>query len=196
MTCFSTRAVALLLLFSVAGCGALSGPPVRLYVLGEIAPPVAALVDESGRPVFVLKTVQVPDYLDNQDMLTRALDNEVVASRSGRWAERLSIGMTRTLITALSERAPGYVLLAATPAFGAVPRQITVDIDAFDARADGQIFLAARWSIGSAGGDVAAGGRVGLVGSARALGDANLAAATTAILYRLADAIAVTLPPG
>ncbi len=195
MKMLSLPSLAVLLSLGLTGCGGLAGAPVKLYVLGDAAAPVATGAVPTDRPILELKTVQLPDYLDNQDILTRGAANEVVASVAGRWAERLSVGMTRALAADLGLRLPGYVLISAPPAFGATPRQIHVDVDAFDARADGRVYLAARWSITKTSGDLAASARVSLVEPVSAPGDVGLAAAMSRVLHRLADAIAASTPP-
>jgi len=187
---------AAVLVFGLAGCGALGGAPVKLYVLGDAAPPVAAAPAGIERPVLELKTVQLPDYLDNQDILIRGPANEVVASASGRWAERLSVGVTRALVADLGARMPGYVVLGTPPAFGDTPRRLHVEFDAFDARADGRVYLAARWSITSPSGGVLAAARVALVEPTQGPMDVAVAAAMSRILNRLADAIASSQPAG
>ena len=190
----TSAAVAAAMLFGLAGCGGLGGVPVKLYVLGEATPPVAAASTVVERPALEVKPVQLPDYLDNQDILVRGAANEVVASAAGRWAERLSVGATRALAADLAVRLPGYVIVAAPPAFGATPSQIHVDVDAFDARADGRIYLSARWSMTSPSGGVLAAARAALVEKTEGQGDAAIAAAMSRVLHRLADAMAASLP--
>jgi uncharacterized lipoprotein YmbA len=182
------------MLIGLAGCGGLGGAPVKLYVLGDAAVPIAATAAVVGRPALELKTVQMPDYLDNQDILIRGAANEVVASPTGRWAERLSIGATRALAADLAARLPAYVILSAPPAFGSAPEQIHVDLDAFDARADGRVYLSARWSVTAPGGDVMAAANVALVEPTQGQADAAIAAAMSRILSRLADAISASVP--
>jgi uncharacterized lipoprotein YmbA len=91
---------------------------------------------------------------------------------------------------------PGYVVLGTPPAFGDTPRRIHVEFDAFDARADGLVYLAARWSITSPSGGVLAAARVALVEPTQARTDSAVAAAMSRILHRLADAIAAAPPAG
>lgn len=186
--------ISIVLLIGLAGCGGLGGAPVKLYVLGDAAAPIAATAAAVGRPSLELRTVQMPDYLDNQDILIRGAANEVVASPTGRWAERLSVGVTRALAGDLAARLPGYVILSAPPAFGATPQQIHVDLDAFDARLDGRVYLSARWSITTPGDDLLASARVALVEPTESQADGAIAAAMSRILHRLADAIAASVP--
>src|ERR1700722_17272033 len=138
------RFAALVPVLVVAGCAA--SPPVRLYVLGD--PPTPALVTtaQSGRPVIQLLPVSVPNYLDTTEILVRSGRNEVKASPTGRWAERLSVGVTHALSTTLITRLPGVVIITDPPI---VPpaQQIMIDVQAFEVRADGYCGLTAQWTV-------------------------------------------------
>src|SRR3974390_3262476 len=101
--------VVLVLGSALTGCGS-AGPPPVIYVLG--APPLAAVSSELlvGRPVVELKHVTVPDYLDVSDIMVRQSANALTSSQTGRWGERLSVGITRALPANLSGRLPGFVV--------------------------------------------------------------------------------------
>jgi uncharacterized lipoprotein YmbA len=192
----TSAAVAVSMLFGLAGCGSLGGVPVKLYVLGEAPSPVEAASTRLDRPALELKTVRLPDYLDTQDILIRGGANEVVASTAGRWAERLSVGVTRALVTDLGARLPGYTVVATPSVSGATSSQIYVDFDAFDARVDGSIYLLARWSMTSPSGGVPTELRVALIERTEGAADGAIAAGMSRILHRLADAIAASLLAG
>jgi uncharacterized lipoprotein YmbA len=61
---------------------------------------------------------------------------EIVASQTARWAERLSIGVTRTVALSLAGSLPQLVVTASPP-LDAPKWQVLIDIDAFDAQVDG-----------------------------------------------------------
>lgn len=122
----------------------LSGPLPAQYVLGASPPATATTVPQTGLPVVEVKRVQVPDYLDTTDILERR-GNQLVPSSTGRWGERLSIGIARALIASLASRLP-HLLVTATPV-ARPARQILVDVAAFEARPDHQVVLVARWTI-------------------------------------------------
>ena len=88
------------------GCG-LSGPPPAEYIIGTAPTPASVTTPLTGRPIIEVKPVQLADYLDTRDLLVRS-GNQVVASRSGRWGERLSVGMTRALATSLAVNNPRW----------------------------------------------------------------------------------------
>jgi hypothetical protein len=69
---------------------------------------------------------------------------------SGRWGERLSLGITRALAASLTARLPDFVVTTTAPV-NAPRRRLLVDVTSFEARADGQVVLATRWTITGSG---------------------------------------------
>ena len=128
----------------VAGC--MSGRARQIYVLSDAvdAPPdkQAAM----GRTELQLERVLVPDYLDTTDILLRVGEHELHASSSGRWGERLSLGIMHALWADLAIRLPQDGITLARPAERSA-RQILVNVDAFDVWPNGHCVLAANWSI-------------------------------------------------
>ena len=173
--------------FALAACA--SGPPPAFYVLGAMPPAATRTVPETGVPVVLVKPVMVPDYLDTTDLVVRD-GGEVIPSRTGRWGERLSVGITRTLAAGLADRLPCMKVTAAQSPERPV-RQVLVDVDAFEARTDGLIILTARWSImdGAGRGPMLA-ERITLTVPLAGTGDAAIVAAMTRAVSDLADRIA------
>jgi uncharacterized protein len=126
------------------GCG-LSGPPPAEYIIGTAPAPASVTTPLTGRPIIEVKPVQLPDYLDTRDLLVRR-GNQVVASQSGRWGERLSVGMTRALATSLAARLRGVDVTTAAPVERPT-RQVLVDVTTFEASANQEVVLVARWAI-------------------------------------------------
>jgi hypothetical protein len=138
-----------LALFSTALCGiaacSLPEPLPAVYVLGSMPRATATEAPQTGLLVVEVKRVQLPDYLDTTDIVERR-GNQLVPSSTGRWGERLSVGMTRALTAALAARLPGTAVTAMPPVERPA-RQIQVDVAAFEARADHQLVLVVRWTI-------------------------------------------------
>jgi len=179
-----TSLVSIAVAVFVAGCA--SSPTVRMYVLGDPASsaPVASI--ESGRTVVHLSPVSVPDYLDTEDILIRSAANEVKASPRGRWAERLSLGVTHALAAALAAGLPSTVIVTKQPVVRPT-QQIVVDVEVFEIRPDGRCLLIVRWNI--LGGDDLHGLRSGhdtFVEQAADGSDAAIASAMTRAIDRLA----------
>lgn len=127
----------------LACCG--SGPPQRTYVLGSQTVQSAGIWSESGLPVIALDRVSVPDYLDSSDILRHTGPNELTASSTGRWGERLSQGLTNALKSSLSRQLPRTVI---STTFGEKSdRRIQVEIERFDIEADGRCLISAKWQV-------------------------------------------------
>ncbi len=174
----------------ISGCG--SAPTIRIYELGNPAPATAGVWSESGLPIIELKTVSVPDYLDSSDILRSVGPNEVTPSPTGRWGERLSLGVTHALASALTQRLPKTVI--ETAANIEPGRRLLVDIEQFEIAADGKCLLAARWRLTTAEGSTSAAGERGTFSEAAgSIDDAAIAAAMTRDVDQLADRIAQTV---
>ena len=188
MTCpqpFGLAASALIIL--LAGCG--SGASVRNYELGSAAPMATGTGAEAGLPIIELMNVSVPDYLDSSDILRRTGANELTASPSGRWAERLSQGLTHALAADLRARLPHDVIT--TDAGGAPTRRLLVDVESFEIAADGRCLLTARWRLAAGeGAPIGAGEHGSFSETAGSKDDAAVAAAMSRAVDQLADRIA------
>jgi len=170
----------------LVGCG--SSFALKIYELGDPAPPAFGVWTENGLPIVELKIVTVPDYLDSSDILRRSGQNEVIASPAGRWGERLSLGLTHSLAAALSARLPTTVI---TTAFTSAPRrQIFVDIEKFDIEPDGRCLIAARWQIMTSDGQIALHEHGTFGTTATATDDPAIAVAMTQAVDQLAAEIA------
>ena len=138
------RIVFAILSICPVGCG-LSGPPPAEYVIGTVPTPARVTIPLTGRPIIEVKPVQLPDYLDTRELLVRR-GNQVVASKSGRWGERLSVGITRALAASLAARLRGLTVTT-TPPVEQAARQVLVDVTSFEARDNQEVVLVARWSV-------------------------------------------------
>jgi uncharacterized lipoprotein YmbA len=196
--------LAMAALLFLAGCAA--SPLPRIYVLSTPVAPVPDVVNEAGRLVVELPTVALPDYLDSTDILLRDGQNELKPSTTGRWGERLSLGITHALEVSLARQLPG-VLVTHSTAQGQPTVSLLVNVEAFDVHPDGQCVLTARWMIPGDDGQSAtisqqgtfvtkATGSVGATGSPAVLPDAAIVSAMAAALDQLADRIAVSLRRG
>jgi uncharacterized lipoprotein YmbA len=102
-------------------------------------------VSQEGWPIVEVKRVQLPDYLDTTNIVERR-GNQLVPSSTGRWSERLSVGMTRALSASLAARLPKMLVTATTPVERPA-RLLVVDVTAFEWREDSQVVLVARSTI-------------------------------------------------
>jgi len=187
--------LAVTVLIALIGCS--SSPVPRTYVLSTPADPVAGVRNEAGRPVVELPTVSLPDYLDSSDILLRDGRNELKPSVTGKWGERLSVGITHALEISLARRLPG-ILVTHTPMPGQPGRRVLVDVTAFDFQPDGRCVLTARWTIPGNDQQAAAIAEQGTFvtvsqASSGGFSDAAVVSAMAAAVDQLADRIANSL---
>jgi uncharacterized protein len=90
--------------------------------------------------------VLITDYLDTTDILLRVGAHEIHESATGRFGERLSLGVTHALRSDLASRLPLYTIVLAQSAERPA-RQILFNVDAFDVRPTGRCVLVADWTI-------------------------------------------------
>lgn len=179
----------------LTGCASLPAP--RIYVLdppGAGASPVVSLRD---RPPVALLPVVVPDYLDTTDILLRGDGHEIVARESGRWGERLSVGVTHALASALQARRPDLGIASAAVVDDR-PRRLLVHIDALDTWPDGRCALTARWTLLDSDGQTvlaSLAARFSIPAAAMPTpGDADIVDSVSRIVGELAQTIAASLP--
>ena len=183
-------------LFAAAALGlaacSLPGPPPAQYVLDPVPAATATTVSQTALPIVEVGRVQLPDYLDTTDILERR-GNQLVPSETGRWGERLSIGMTHALVISLASRLPGMMVTGTTPA-GRPALQVLVDVGAFESRPEGQVVLVARWVVadGVSRRTIAA-QQTSLVDAVAGSGDSAVVAAMSHLVEELAGQLAAGL---
>lgn len=172
----------------IDGCS-LSGPLPNEYLLSAMPAATATTVRQTGLPVVELKRVQLPDYLDTTDILQRR-GIQLIPSPTGRWGERLSVGMSRALTASLAARLPRMVVTA-TPPVERPSWQILVDVADFESRADKQVVLVARWSVADgASRHIIVAEQTSLVEPVAGTDDSALVTAMSHAVQNLADQIA------
>jgi uncharacterized lipoprotein YmbA len=186
------------LLLCAAACS--SVPPRRIYLLTPPIDPTAPTTttpSPTGDPaapkqLLEVRRVLVPDYLDNADILMRLGRDEVKASGSGRWGERLSLGLTHAIGADLAARMPQYSIVqdgSSNP-----QRQLRITITALDLWQNGRCVLSANWSIVDQDSSMPVTSGSGMfdspsTGGAPTTTDAILVEAVARALGKLADSI-------
>jgi len=168
--------------------GACASAPVELVALPP-APAAQASTTRTGETVLV-REVSLPSYLDGFPVVIARAGSVLVVSRNTEWAERPSIGVTRVLRDALSERfGTSRVLIAGD---GRIPdADLSVEFLALDPHPD-SLHLDARWSFTCTGGRGGAAGRTYLVVSMERATPEAAADAMSHALAALADVLAAT----
>ncbi|AHJ63346.1 Hypothetical protein GbCGDNIH3_1455 [Granulibacter bethesdensis] len=136
----SALALSALLLF--AGCAA---PALRVYTLSAQESRAPAPESIPARQIIGLSRVQVPDYLDTQDIILRH-GQELHRSSNGRWATRLSLGITAAIGDRLATRWPDAQIVQG-PQSQSPDSRIQIVVTRFDVGEDGQALLEAGWTI-------------------------------------------------
>jgi uncharacterized lipoprotein YmbA len=120
-------------------------PPLTLYTLG--APPSASDAAPLGRRPVVIAVARVtlPDQLDTEDILVRD-GSTLRRSTRGRWASRLSLGITDRLTERLAQRRPD-ALVTDRPLTDTPSVRLLVNIGRLDVTTAGVATLDADWII-------------------------------------------------
>lgn len=128
---------------SLAAC---SSPETRFYVLAAMP---TAKTAESGQEIAVgVGPVELPDYLDRPQIVTRSGQNQLNLAEFDRWGESLKDNATEVLAENLAVLLPSkkisvYPWKRSTQ----VDYQVVVKITRFDRAEGGDAVLLARWSI-------------------------------------------------
>lgn len=141
------RAIRPLLLASgvlLTGCAA--GPPPSLYVLDfPIEKELAGI--ERGITVGV-GPIELPQYLDRPQIVSRASPNRLETSELHQWAEPLKTGVARVLVVAIGRRLDtNRVYIVPRRIRTALDYRVEIDIGRFDGAIGQGATLAARWSL-------------------------------------------------
>lgn len=135
------------LLPMLAAC--VGSAPERIYALNGTAESGARIVASHAVAELQLARVLVPDYLDTTQIMVRAGPHELHSSRTGRWAERLSLGITHGLLIDLARELTPDAVTLSQPAESSAPL-LEVEVESLDVLADGHCVLLASWTLSSA----------------------------------------------
>jgi uncharacterized lipoprotein YmbA len=122
-----------------------AAPPLTLYTLALPPAPVAAAPLGAKPVVVALTRVMVPDELDTEEIVFR--DGSILRrSQKGRWATRLSAGITGRLTSRLAERRPD-LLFTDRPLSDSPSYRLLINIGRLDVNDRGVAVLDADWLI-------------------------------------------------
>jgi uncharacterized lipoprotein YmbA len=143
-------AVAVLGLGLVGLMGCTKSEPSRFYVLDPGAGLEAAETGTSTRQGVAVGVgpVEIPQYLDRPQIVTRVSANSLDLGEFDQWAGRLSEDVSRVLAEQLSDLlATDNVSVFPWSGSARVDYQVTVKVLAFEADGAGTSSLDARWEI-------------------------------------------------
>ncbi len=137
---------------AVVGCLG-SSRPSRFYTLAPAAVRDApALADTGGGPPLAIGPVEIPGYLDRQQIVTRTGENELVVSEFDRWGGSLEREIASAVVATAADRLARRRILVfpwrsipPTAATGAYRASIT--ISRFDGTLGRSVVLRGRWQL-------------------------------------------------
>jgi uncharacterized lipoprotein YmbA len=135
---------------ALAGCVG-SSRPSRFYTLAPVDVRHAATATGADATLAV-GPVEIPDYVDRHQIVTRAGTNELVVSEFDRWAGSLQEEITRSLVAVLADRLASRNVVVATgrsarllPA--ASTYRVAVTLSRFDGVLGRSVVLGGRWAL-------------------------------------------------
>lgn len=197
MLCSSLRSRSLALalgVFTLGGCA--TSPPSQFYLMTPLPEAEAPTPGGQGGPALGVGPVKLPPYLDRPELVSRSGANALELSEFNRWAEPLEDSFKRVLAMNLGVLAgTDRVSLFPWPRSAPLDYQVVINVDRFDAAANNEVVLIARWHVlaGDEGRPVRAGRAVITEPVASADYEA-LAGAMSVTVANLARQIAAAIP--
>ncbi len=130
----------------LTGCA--SSPPTRFYVLSNLSQPARPALNTARDVAVGVGPVELPDYLDRQQIVTRSGQNELNLAEFDKWGETLKDNANQVLAENLAVLLPSKkVLTHPWKRSTALDYQVVVKITRFDHTEGGETVLQARWNI-------------------------------------------------
>lgn len=138
---------ALFTVLLLAGCASQS-PRVDFYMLSADATGNAGVSGSCSGQAVSVGPINWPRYLDQPRIVTRTGSNRLEMNEFSRWGGSLEDEFSRTLIRNLSVLLQSELVVnyRRSVHFSPVYR-VEMDIQQFDGQLDGDVMLAAKWSI-------------------------------------------------
>jgi uncharacterized lipoprotein YmbA len=133
----------------LSGCG--SSRPAKFYTLSPVQPTVSTGKHTSlsdGAVTVGIGPVEIPDYLDRPQVVTRTAQNELAVSEFDRWGGSLRPDITRVVMENLSVLlTSNQVSVVPWTRGGILHYRVALDVNRFDATPGGEVRLKAKWTI-------------------------------------------------
>ena len=150
---FSRSGVIVLILLGVVLSGCITtnpSQPAKFYLLSPMSESKKAPQVEAGEGRFAIGVgpVQIPEYLNRPQIVSRKSTIELFLDEFNKWAEPLEDNFTRVLAENLANILHTEPI-AIFPSRGSIPvdYRVTVDVIRFDGMMGKDITLIARWAI-------------------------------------------------
>ena len=135
--------------FLLIGCG--SSQPPRFYTLQSVISQAPAVDSRSKKESLIslgVGPVEIPDYLDEAQIITRAGRNQLTVAEFDLWGGSLKEGVGRVLLEDLSSfLAPHGVTVVSWRSYMPTTYRVPVNIIRLDAVRGGDVLLQARWVV-------------------------------------------------
>jgi len=147
---------------ALAGCIGGASKPSRFYTLNPVRTAVVDGMDGSGQSgtpeaSIGILPVEIPDYLDRPEIVTRTKLNELQLAEYERWGGDLRSDIARVLAENLSAQYPERRVAVITGRrILPVEYRVAVNVTRLDAVPGSNVWLQAHWSIVDEGGRVLA----------------------------------------
>jgi len=173
----------------LSGCLSLGGSDVASFYLLSSIPRQASA--SQGRPLVVgVGPIDVPEYLNRPQIVTRIGPNQLRLAEFHKWAEPLDNGIARVLAANLAASLPVEAVFFPWRRSAAIDYQILVQVQRFDTDSEGNATLQARWALLGKGGATELVARSDVfVASSVATSHADRAAAMSRVLADLSASI-------
>ncbi len=139
-------AALLAVMFVQSGCGTTS--PTKFFVLSPAATLPAPAPDGTRVLRLGVGPLDLPEYLDRPQIVTRTANSELRLADDRRWAEPLRDNFTGP--EAMTSRPPGYYRgthVSVVAVYNQIDYQIIVKVLRFEGDTSGNVTLVARWTI-------------------------------------------------
>lgn len=134
--------------FLAAGCG--TSAPSRFYTLSSLksAGSVQEPAGENIGTIVRIGPVNIPDYMDRPQIVTRTGQNEIHVAEFDRWGGSLRNDVSRVLIEDLSSiLAAGRITVVSWKQYAPGAYRVPLTISRLDVKPGGNLYLKAQWSI-------------------------------------------------
>jgi uncharacterized protein len=141
----------LAILLVLAGC---ASKPSRFYTLNAITTPEGVQKGslEAKSLIVAIGPIEIPDYLNQAQIVTRSTQNELKVAEFDRWAGSLDKDVSRVLIEDLSLLlSPENISLLLWRASSALEPsfsfRIIIHLDRFEVMPDEKVLIKSKWAI-------------------------------------------------
>jgi len=134
--------------FVVSGCG--TSPAAKFYILTPVAQhkQEKAVIGTGSASPIAIGPVEIPEYLDRSEIVTRADQNQLILSEFNLWGGSLKTDVNRVLIENVSHFLAADGIPIVTWKLGITDVQrVPIQIVRFDGTPNDSILLKARWAV-------------------------------------------------